>query len=158
MRLIDLTGQTFGRNLVLGRAGTAVQPSGHKRATWLCRCECGTEFVARGLDLRSGNTKSCGCLQRDVVSGWVGEANPAWKGDGIEYDAAHMRVKALRGPASGHSCCDCGRPAGEWSYIGGSDREQVSRQNGHPYSPAPDDYVARCVPCHRKYDYGQEAA
>ncbi len=32
-----------------------------KRVRWLCQCTCGNTKVARANDLRSGNTKSCGC-------------------------------------------------------------------------------------------------
>ncbi len=30
-------------------------------AYWLCRCNCGRLFEARGLDIRRGRQKSCGC-------------------------------------------------------------------------------------------------
>lgn len=36
-------------------------------AQWLCRCECGNEVVVKGISLRSGHTRSCGCLQKDKV-------------------------------------------------------------------------------------------
>ena len=29
---------------------------------WLCKCDCGNFTVVRGNNLRSGDTKSCGCL------------------------------------------------------------------------------------------------
>lgn len=32
-----------------------------------CVCECGTEKEVLLSDLKSGNTKSCGCLSRDIV-------------------------------------------------------------------------------------------
>ncbi len=32
---------------------------------WLCLCDCGQRTVARAENLRSGNTKSCGCLVVD---------------------------------------------------------------------------------------------
>ncbi len=42
----------------------------HKDKRWrrfyLCRCDCGTEKVIHGSLLKSGNTKSCGCLSREV--------------------------------------------------------------------------------------------
>lgn len=34
---------------------------------WLCVCECGQEVVTAGYRLRSGETRSCGCLQRESV-------------------------------------------------------------------------------------------
>lgn len=33
-----------------------------------CVCECGKEFTTRLRHLTSGNTKSCGCLQKDKVT------------------------------------------------------------------------------------------
>lgn len=61
MRLIDLTGRRFGRLTVEQRDGS--DPRG--QAQWRCRCECGARTVVRGGDLRSGNTKSCGCRQNE---------------------------------------------------------------------------------------------
>lgn len=58
-KFIDLTGQTFTKL----RAIRAVK-SGHGGTLWLCRCECGKECVVRGVALRSGNNKSCGCSRR----------------------------------------------------------------------------------------------
>lgn len=55
----DLTGQKFGRLTVLGYEG---------ESKWLCQCECGKYTTPRGYPLTNGNTKSCGCLQKDIVS------------------------------------------------------------------------------------------
>lgn len=59
-RLIDLTGQRFGRLTVIRRDGTNKNGS----ATWLCKCDCGNVKVASGRDLTNGDTKSCGCSRR----------------------------------------------------------------------------------------------
>ena len=61
--VIDLTNQVFTRWAVVARAGR----SGGK-AAWLCRCECGTEKVISGCALRKGTSRSCGCLQRELLS------------------------------------------------------------------------------------------
>lgn len=37
-----------------------------KKNLWLCKCDCGNEKVVAVDKLHSGNTKSCGCLQREV--------------------------------------------------------------------------------------------
>lgn len=60
----DLTGHVFGRLKVVSRAEDIVYPSG-KCTAWLCRCSCGVEKVIRGNDLKSGRTRSCGCLNVD---------------------------------------------------------------------------------------------
>jgi hypothetical protein len=62
MKLIDLTGQKFGRLTVIKGVRT------NRHVQWLCRCECGNETVVAGSLLRNGNTRSCGCLQLELVS------------------------------------------------------------------------------------------
>ena len=56
-KLIDLTGQKFGRLTVLERT-----TSTNKNVKWLCVCDCGKITSVFGVDLKSGKTKSCGCL------------------------------------------------------------------------------------------------
>ena len=62
-RVIDLTGQRFGRLLVLHRVKN-VRPA---RACWHCRCDCGNEINTLSWSLRSGETRSCGCLLREIA-------------------------------------------------------------------------------------------
>ena len=57
---LELTGDRFGRLIVVGRHG-----SRKWRSTWLCRCDCGGEKVVRSDNLRNGDTRSCGCLTKD---------------------------------------------------------------------------------------------
>ena len=67
MALIDLTNQRFERLLVLERAPK--DPAKKSRtAKWKCRCDCGTELIVDGSNLRTGHTKSCGCLQKEKMS------------------------------------------------------------------------------------------
>lgn len=61
---VDLTGEKYGRFTVLERVGT----DKHGRPTWKCECECGNIKIISSRELRSGNTKSCGCLRRDLVT------------------------------------------------------------------------------------------
>lgn len=58
---IDLTGQRFGRLLVIREYGRDKQGA----VLWLCKCDCGVETVVTSGHLRSGHTQSCGCLQRE---------------------------------------------------------------------------------------------
>jgi hypothetical protein len=61
--LIDLTGQRFGRWCVIAYAGTNKRRS----AQWECACACGAHGIVDGWHLRSGQSQSCGCLQRELV-------------------------------------------------------------------------------------------
>lgn len=59
----DMTGMRFGKLQVLRHAGTSKQ----RTAMWWCRCDCGNECVVSGSYLRTGDTKSCGCLQKELT-------------------------------------------------------------------------------------------
>lgn len=61
-KIIDLTGQRFGRLTVVERAKNRNRS---KDAYWLCCCDCGQETVVCGKSLRVELTKSCGCLNRE---------------------------------------------------------------------------------------------
>ena len=61
--LVDLTGQSFGRWTVIGRAPSSGTGKESTRARWFCRCECGGEGDVSGRDLRAGKSQSCGCLK-----------------------------------------------------------------------------------------------
>jgi hypothetical protein len=57
-RISNLVGMTFGRLTVLKYYDKT--KSGNKR--WECQCSCGLKSIVAHGDLRSGHTKSCGCL------------------------------------------------------------------------------------------------
>src|SRR5271157_758266 len=56
-RTEDLTGQRFGRLLVVKRAGSL------RGAQWECQCDCGNTTLACAGDLKKGRPRSCGCLR-----------------------------------------------------------------------------------------------
>ena len=62
MKLIDLTGQKFHRLTVLRRSENNTSQGKPK---WICRCDCGNIVEVGGYELKSGNTKSCGCWNRE---------------------------------------------------------------------------------------------
>ena len=63
--LDNLTGKRFGRLVVLRRTEDMVSPSGSKDVTWECQCDCGNIKSVRASSLKSGRTKSCGCLEEE---------------------------------------------------------------------------------------------
>lgn len=62
MKLVDLTGKEINRLTVLKRV---IGPD--DRTYWLCECRCGTVVRVEGGKLRSGHTRSCGCLLTDIL-------------------------------------------------------------------------------------------
>lgn len=61
-RTIPRIGETYGRLTVIEEAERA----SNGRRQWRCICECGQETVTKGIYLRQGDTRSCGCLQREI--------------------------------------------------------------------------------------------
>ena len=59
-------GQVFGRLTVLEEAPAPTEYTTYKGLWYRCRCQCGNITHVRGSLLRSGNTKSCGCLQAEI--------------------------------------------------------------------------------------------
>ena len=57
----DLTGKRFGRLVVLKQSSN----NAGGRVCWLCRCDCGSAAVVTAHGLKSGKTKSCGCLKQE---------------------------------------------------------------------------------------------
>jgi hypothetical protein len=64
MKFIDLMGMKFERLAVVKEAGR----DKNKKVLWDCVCDCGNEKTVVGGDLKSGKTRSCGCLQSEVVT------------------------------------------------------------------------------------------
>lgn len=65
----DITGQRFGKLVVLGRGEDAVSKSGRHRIRWECKCDCGKTITAYSENLKSGKTTSCGCYRAELVRG-----------------------------------------------------------------------------------------
>lgn len=60
--LKDMAGQTFGRLTAIecvGRRG--------RKALWRCHCSCGAIVDVVGYSLRLGDSKSCGCLKKELT-------------------------------------------------------------------------------------------
>lgn len=64
-RPLMLAGKKFGRVRVLHRAKKSPQDG---FVYWRCVCDCGRTFSVRGHNLKSGNTRSCGCYHKENLS------------------------------------------------------------------------------------------
>lgn len=60
-KLIDLTGQRFGRLVVIE---LSIKDK-YSHFSWLCLCDCGNKTIVAGNNLKTGSTKSCGCYRRE---------------------------------------------------------------------------------------------
>jgi hypothetical protein len=81
--LLDLTGQKFGALLAIERIGF----NNFHKAVWHARCDCGATIDVVASNLRSGNSKSCGCLKSADARGraiarnqrMIGKQHPRFK-------------------------------------------------------------------------------
>lgn len=62
MRTVFEVGQKYGRLTIVEKQGY----DKNSNRLYCCECECGKKITVRGNSLSSGNTKSCGCLSREV--------------------------------------------------------------------------------------------
>lgn len=59
----NLLNQKFGRLLVIEPCENI-----NGRTAWKCQCECGNVIKVISKSLKNGNTQSCGCLHKEIVS------------------------------------------------------------------------------------------
>ena len=115
-KLIDLTGQQFGRLTVVQRAETGKR--GH--ALWLCKCACGRETIVSSSSLRRGATKSCGGWQSEICRRRMIAINTKHGGKGTRlYRIWHGMKQRCYNPKSDHYNLHGGRGIGvcaEWLH------------------------------------------
>ena len=58
-------GETYERLTVISKAGK--HPT-RRDTLWKCRCTCGKEIIIPTRSITSGNTSSCGCLQKEKTT------------------------------------------------------------------------------------------
>lgn len=63
MVFIELSGVKFNRLRVVSKAYT----NKHRKVVWECLCDCGNTSFVTTRELKSGHTKSCGCLKKERI-------------------------------------------------------------------------------------------
>lgn len=103
---IDIKGKRYGRLLVLE---TTDQKQG-TATIWKCQCDCGNITYVSIASLNSGETRSCGCLQKEVT-GRIGSARRLdLKGKRFGELIALEPTEKRYGSSVVWKCrCDCGR-------------------------------------------------
>lgn len=102
-------GQSFGRLTVIGVAD--VTKSGRK--LWLCRCVCGNETKKRPSSLRSGRSKSCGCLRKEVSAAMAGSRCSHGQARNGKRTSAYRSWEAMK-----QRCFNTNHKF--WNYYGGA--------------------------------------
>ena len=154
-KFIDETGNCYGRLTVLSRA----ENDRYNNARWLCRCECGNEVVTSGVSLRSGRTKSCGCLRQGgnnelpegeaAFNALVGSMKRSAKKRGHRWDLTREQIRYL----TKQPCHYCGakptqcfasryKTTGDYIYNG---LDRVDNKRGYTI----DNVVPCCEQCNR---------
>jgi len=161
-KTVNLKGLTVGRLVVLEQTDMR---SSNGCVKWRCVCSCGEEVVVSSDRLSAGSTKSCGCLQRDIVReqglrnagenngnfGRYRELNPNWKGGREDSDIERKSPKYIRWreevlSRDNYTCQKCGQRGGNLnshhilSFLRYVD-ERFNISNG----------ATLCVGCHRKF-------
>jgi hypothetical protein len=108
-KFIDLTGNIFGRLTVIKRVNNKCN-----KTMWLCRCNCGMEKIVYAISLRSGGTRSCGCLHKEgnhkldyglaSTRTRIGMYKASAKKRGFEYKLTEKQFKEL----TRQDCYYCG--------------------------------------------------
>jgi len=117
-RLIDETDNRYGRLLIISRADNR-----GTYAAWRCICDCGNTSIVRGVELRRGHTRSCGCLYEEhkkdfpilyrkkrlplgesALSSLIASYKSSARSKGLEYKLTREQFKVL----SQQNCYYCG--------------------------------------------------
>lgn len=108
-----LTGRVFFRLSVEQEGPEHRQPGGVIRRTWWCRCSCGTTLLVQQAGLLSGNSRSCGCWNREQAV-----TTNTTHGLSVHADPAVVRVHSLWKHMMARCYCPkaCGR---RWKDYGG---------------------------------------
>lgn len=142
-KLIDLTGQRFGKLLVVKRAENHTSTSKHKRVVWECICDCGNTTYVTSDHFRGRYTKSCGCQKHTPSISTHGlshtRLNRIWRGMKNRCsDESHSNYKYYGG--RGITVCDEWQrfePFYEWAMANGyANHLTIDRKdNDKGYSP-----------------------
>lgn len=106
-KFIDMAGRTCGYLTVIEQA-----PHKNKRVHWRCKCLCGNEAIVAGNKLRSGHTRSCGCMHRPAVERFLEKTAPdeangciLWTGglNGVGYGQFYLGITPDRPTGKGYA-------------------------------------------------------
>ena len=155
-RIENLEGNRYGKLIVIQK--TAKRSNGY--VLWKCKCDCGRYAEVISRHLKSGNTKSCGCLKLEMV----GDKNPHYNAN-LTYEERIKNRYELGGGSSvrwskqvmerdNYTCQVCGDNKG-----GNLNSHHLNGWNAFPEQRFDlDNGVTLCTDCHKEfhsqYGYG----
>lgn len=99
----DLTGRKFHKLTVIHSVEDYVSPKGLHIPKWHCICECGNEIDVLGISLKSGDTKSCGCYNKNRI-------RPTKDYTGRQFGELYVIQKIENSDPTKYLCkCSCGK-------------------------------------------------
>ena len=106
----DLSKQKFGKLQPLFIHEKKSLQTG--KTYWLCRCDCGRYTIVHASHLKSGKIQSCGCLHREIVSGfdhWDWNApTPSYQRKQIRLSEKYEEWRQAVLERDGYTCQCCG--------------------------------------------------
>jgi len=87
-RLLDIRGKRYGRLVAVAYAG---------KKRWHCICDCGNIGVFLGKRLRSGHTRSCGCLHSESIAALKRTHGQSKTAEYSSYESARKRCSSDHG-------------------------------------------------------------
>lgn len=130
----DISGERFSNLVALGYCGR----NKYGQALWSCQCDCGRRIVVQGGNLRTGNSRSCGCSRNEGLKNKQ-EKHPMWKGNKVSYKGLHIWVNNHKKKYGYCSICKS-KTCTEFANI--------SRK----YKRNLNDFIELCKPCHAIWD------
>lgn len=79
----NLSGKRFGMLIAI----QYVKSDSNGNAIWECKCDCGSRTFVAAKDLKTGNTKSCGCYRKKFAK---------THGATVEHSADYERWKSMK--------------------------------------------------------------
>jgi len=67
MYRIDIANKKFGRLVPIKYIPCVHTKNSWTKSKWECVCDCGNKITVRTCDIISGNTKSCGCIRKEIM-------------------------------------------------------------------------------------------
>ena len=147
----NLVGQRFGRFVVVESTGKKTKS---RSTLWLCKCDCGEQRIVSASNLKSGNSQSCGCIQRGETKSYT-RIYRIWRD--VKYRTSHS-VKGVNHNyyEKGIKMCEEWRYDSdafiEWSLRNGyRDDLSIDRiDNDGDYSPSNCRWVCQKTQCRNK--------